>query len=222
MPRPPLVPGWIAFLSLGILTPATAQSPEALRQGKLSVGLSIGTTVFSGAARGTGDLGEPLVFTPHRPTMLGVGVSYGRGRLRLEASARVGEPGLAIRGVPVFNESVAGKGVLIIVENAFRVRSFSAGASARLVRLRGGPVLRFSAETILERWSAPDEPVRTIAGGQAGLAMEVALTGSLAARAEGSLGLTPASPFRQEDLPAGFRQSGTWRRTLGVGVSWRP
>ncbi len=221
MQCPPLVAGWIAFFSLGILIPAAAQTPETPRQGKLSLGISIGTSAFSGAARGTGDAGEQLLFIPYRPTMLGLGIGYGGDALRLEATARIGEPGLAVRGTEL-PDGVGDEGLLLVIENAFRVKAFSAGASARLGHLRGGPVLRASAAALVERWTAPDTPARTIAGGQAGLAMEVALTGSLTARAEGSLGLTPASPFRQEDLPEGFRQSRTWRRTLGVGVSWRP
>jgi len=220
MPRPTLVPAWIACLAFGILTPAAAQTPGTPRQGKLSLGISIGTSAFSGAARGTGDGGEQLLFIPYRPTMFGLGIGYGADALRLEATARVGEPGLAVRGADL--PDVGDEGLLIVIENAFRVLAFTGGASSRLGRLRGGPAFRASVAALVEQWTSPDTPARTVVGGEVGLTMEVTLTGSLAARAEGTLGFTPASPFRSEDLPEGFRQSRTWRRSLGVGVNWRP
>ena len=220
MPRRTPAPGWIALLSLGILTPVAAQTPDTHRQSKFSLGISLGTSAFSGAARSDGDGDEHLLFVPYRPTMFGLRIGYGREALRLEATAGIGEPGLAIRGGEL--PDLEHEAVLIVIENAFRVRAISAGGSARLWRLRGGPVLRASASALIERWTSPESPARTVAGGQAGLAMEVAFTRSLSARAEGTLGFTPASPFRQEDLPEGFRQSRTWRRSLGVGVSWWP
>ncbi|MDQ5874057.1 MAG: hypothetical protein M3526_01585 [Actinomycetota bacterium] len=220
MTSPILVPTWIAFFTLGMLTPTAAQTRDMSRQGKLSLGVSIGTSAFSGAARGTGDGGEQLLFIPYRPTMLGLSIGYGGDALRLEATAGVGEPGLAVRGAEL--PDVGDESLLLVFENAFRVRAMTGGASTRLWRLRGGPVLRASVAALVERWTSPDTPARTVVGGQAGLAMEVALTRSLVARAEGILGFTPASPFRAEDLPEGFQQRGTWRRSLGVAVSWRP
>jgi hypothetical protein len=218
---PTVVAAWTAFLALGILPSSAAQTPETAEPVRLSLGVSIGTSVFSGAARGIGDGGEQLLFLPYRPTIFGVGIGYGGNALRLEGTAGVGAAGLAIRGAEAPDE-MGNQGLLIVIENAFRVRAFSGGASVRLGRLRGGPVLRASGAALVESWTSPGTPARTVVGIQAGLAMEVELTRSLAARAEGTLGFSPASPFRQRDLPEGFRQSGTWRRSLGVGVSWRP
>lgn len=219
MSRRSPVLAWIACLSLGTVS-AAAQTPGAPREGKLALGASLGTSVFSGAARGTGDGGEQLLFIPYRPTMYGIKVAYGRNALRFEATVRAGAAGLAVRGAEL--SDVEGESLLIVIENAFRVRAISAGASARLGRLRDGPALRASAAILVERWTSPDMPARTVPGAQAGLGLEVALSGRLSAEAEALLGLTPASPFRTEDLPDGFRQSRTWRRSLGVGVSWRP
>jgi len=213
-------PAWLALLVVGMVPHALVQAPEVPRQRALSFGVSIGTSVFSGAANGTGDRGEQLLFIPYRPTMFGVTIGCGGGALRLEFTAAVGEPGLAIRGAGV-PEEAGNEGLLLVIENAFRVRALSGGASTRLGRLRGGPLLRGVAAVLVERWTSPDTPARTVAGGQAGFAMEVELSGSLTARAEGTVGFTPASPFRQEDLPSGFQQRGTWRRSLGVGVSWK-
>ena len=217
MPRRSPVLAWIACLSLGAVSGA-AQTAGAPREGKLAFGASLGTSVFSGAARGTGDGGEPLLFIPYRPTMYGVRVAYGRDALRFEATVRAGAAGLAVRGDE--RSEMDEERLLIVIENAFRVRAISAGASARLGRLRDGPALRTSAAVLVERWTSPDTPARTVAGAQTGLVLEVALSRRLSAEAEALLGFTPASPFRAEDLPGGFRQSRTWRRSVGVGVRW--
>ena len=187
--------------------------------GQLSVGLSVGTATFSGAAR---DGSEEVRFLPYRPTSFGLLAGWGREGLRLEGSVRYGEPGLALRGVPIADAEESPGGVLIVSENALRLASFTGGASLRLLRLRGGPLVRAGAALVLERWSSPGSTVRTVAGVQGSLAMEVALTGALSARADAELGFTPASPFRAGDLPAGFTPRSTWRRGLAVAVVWWP
>jgi hypothetical protein len=73
----------------------------------------------------------------------------------------------------------------------------------------------------MERWSAPGSPTRTIVGAQAGLGLEVMVSRAFAVDLGGELGFTPASPFQQADLPEGFRQRSTWRRTLGIAFAWR-
>ena len=189
--------------------------------GQLSVGLSVGTATFSGAAQGAPHAGA-VRFLPYRPTSFGVLMGWGRERLRLEGSARYGEPGLAIQGVPLAEAEESPGGVLIVSENALHLASFTAGASLPVLRLRGGPVIRGSAALALERWSSPGSPGRIVLGAQGGLTLEVALNGALAARADAELGFTPASPFRAGDLPEGFTPRSTWRRSLAVAVVWWP
>ena len=221
MDRSIVAAGWVASLALTMPASGVTQTIPRSPTGKLSVGISVGTSTYSSAAQGTGDNGETLRFIPYRPTMLGLRAGYGGEALRLEASAATGEPGLALSGADLTDE-LGGNGVLIVAENTYRIRALSAGVSVFLFRLRGGPSLRGAAAATMERWTSPDTPSRTVAGGEAGLAVEVMLTGSFFARAEAMLGVTPASPFREADLPAGFRQRTTWRRSLGVGVHWRP
>ncbi|HEY9518113.1 MAG TPA: hypothetical protein VIQ98_02600 [Gemmatimonadales bacterium] len=194
--------------------------PGALA-GQLSLGISVGTSSFSGAARAAPSAGE-VRFLPYRPTSVGVLVGWGRQEVRLEGSARYGEPGLALRGVPLAEEDTSSPGVLIVSENAFRLVSFTGGVSLRLLRLRGGPVVRAGTGLVLEHWASPGSAARTVAGVQGGLAIEVALTGALAARADAELGFTPASPFRASDLPEGFTPRSTWRRSLAVAAVWWP
>lgn len=189
--------------------------------GQLSVGLSVGTASFSGASRDDGS-SEEVRFVPYRPTSFGLLVGWGREGVRLEGSARYGEPGLALRGVPLADAAQSPGGVLIVSENAFRLASFTGGASLRLLRLRGGPVIRAGAALIMERWSSPGGAPRTVAGAQGSLAVEAALTSALAIRADAELGFTPASPFGAGDLPEGFTPRSTWRRSLAMAVLWWP
>jgi hypothetical protein len=189
--------------------------------GQLSLGLSVGTASFSGAARGGTD-SEEVQFLPYRPTSFGVLVGWGRQSFRLEGSARYGEPGLALRGVPLDDAGDSPGGVLIVSENAFRLATFTGGASLCLLRLRGEPMLRAAAALVLERWSSPGSTARTVAGVQGGLALEVALSSAFSARAEAELGFTPASPFGPGDLPDGFTPRSTWRRSLAAALVWWP
>lgn len=194
--------------------------PESL-PGQLSIGLSVGTASFSGASRAHGG-SEEVGFVPYRPTSFGVLVGWGRERLRLEGSARYGEPGLALRGVPAGDGEESAGGVLIVSENALRLASLTGGASLPVLRLRGGSVVRAGTALVMERWSFPGSAGRTVAGAQGSLALEVALTSALSARADAELGFTPASTFRAADLPQGFTPRSTWRRSLAVAVLWWP
>jgi hypothetical protein len=209
--------GWIGLLWWAVGSPGTAQTSVALR-GQWALGLSVGVSSYSGVTEGTGPGGEADGFTPYRPTMWGIALTCGKERVRVGLTARYGQAGLGIRGVPPAEEGTP-SGLLVIAENAYHVGAHQ--ASTRLVRLRGGPSLRPSLALNVERWTAPGTPARTTAGGQAGLALEVVLTRALVGTLEGEVGFTPASPFRAADLPEGYRVRSAWRRTLAGGVYWR-
>ena len=108
------------------------------------------------------------------------------------------------------------------MEDAYTVTSVTGSVSTRLVRLGGGPALRSSLGLTLEHWTASGATARTILGPQAGLSLEIGLSAAFTATLEGELGFTPSSPFQAADLPDGFRERSTWRRTLVAGLSWRP
>jgi hypothetical protein len=153
--------------------------------------------------------------------MWGVAVAYGREALRTELSLEHGQPGIGFRGVPLTQSGETLSGFLIVAEDAFKLTTFTASLSRRLLHLRGGPSLHPSLGAVIERWSAAGSPSRTIAGAQAGLALEVMISPSLAAELSGELGFTPGSPFKETELPEGFHPRSTWRRTLAVGLAWR-
>ena len=209
-----------AILALLLHSGLAAQQAAAPLPGRWAVGLSIGTFSFTGASRGP-ETGEEVSFTPYRPMMLGLSLARGGNRLRVALSARYGESALAIRGLPVSDGDDVTSGVMLVAENAYHLGSFGLNASTRMLRLRGGPVLRPSIGVMLERWTAPGTPVRTIPGAQTGLSAEVALTGAFVAAVEGEFGFTPGSPFRRQELPQEFRPRSTWRRSLAAAVYWR-
>lgn len=186
-----------------------------------SVGISLGTASFSGASRQADGAEERLSFAPYRPTLWGLAFSYGGDRLRVGLAVRYGEPGIRIRGVPSPLPDEEGTPIVIVVENAYHLSTYTGSITSRLFRLARGPAVRGSLGVALERWAAPGAPVRTIAGGQLGVAAEVALSRAFVAALEGELGWTQASPFRREELPDGFQPRSTWRRSLAGALYWR-
>ena len=211
----PLFP--IAVGLLLVARAADAQRPDSSR--RWSVGISVGVSSFSPASEGNDADGLRLALFPYRPTMWGAFAGYGRGGKRLHLGVRHGTAGLGARGVSVGEE---GGNALLVAHDAYHLTSLSAGVSNHLVTLRGGPALRPSLGLDAEHWAGAGSPGRWIMGVHGGLALEIALTRALFASLEGEIGLTPASPFRQEDLPEGFDQRTVWRRTLTAAVVWRP
>jgi hypothetical protein len=217
--RSPLV--GLVVSALVLPAAATAQRDHRPIKGRWAVSLTLGASTFTGATEGTGPVGEPLAFAPYRPTMWGLGLAYGGEGLRAGFSLEHGQPGIGFRGVPLTESGETLSGLLIVAEDAFKLTTFTTSLSRQLLHLRGGPSVRPSLGLVIERWSAPGSPNRTIVGGQAGLALEVVISRAFAAELSGELGITPASQFQEADLPEGFRQRSTWRRTLAVGLAWR-
>jgi len=211
------------LVAAALVIPSTGmaqRNPEPIH-GRWAVGATLGASSFSGATEGAGPAGEPIAFAPYRPTMWGLVIAYGGDGLRVGLSVEHGQPGIGFRGVRLTENGETLPGFLIVAEDAFKLTTVTAGLSQRLLRLRGGPSLRPSVGLVIERWSAPGSPGRTIAGAQGGVALEVKISRAFSAELAGELGFTPASPFHAMDLPEGFRQRSTWRRTLAVGLSWR-
>ena len=198
---------------------ASAQAAAPHLRGSWSLGITVGVSSFSAGTEGEDAEGQRIQFSPYRPTMWGVAAAYGCEGRRIGVAAQYGEAGLAARGAA--RDDGSGSGGLVVTEDAYHLTSFSLFASDRLLRLRGGPALRPALGVQLERWTGAGAPSRTVLGGYGGLAVEVLLTNSVVGTLSGELGFVPASPFRREDLPEGFDQRSTWRRTLAFGVAWR-
>jgi hypothetical protein len=153
------------------------------------VSLTVGTSTFNGAAAGGDQEASDLVFRPFRPTMFGLTLSHGRERLRLGLSAKYGQPGLGFRGQ---SEEDDAESLLIVLEDAFTLTTFTASAGTRLLTLRGGPTVRSTVGLTLERWSASGTPTRVRVGPQAGLGLEFASPALSSQRSTASWGSRPA------------------------------
>lgn len=210
--------GPVLVASLLVAGAAVAQTAAPGSGKAWGVTLGVGTSTFTGATASTDPAAGDLVFRPHRPTMVGLGVTYGREGMRIGLAAKYGQPGLGFRGVPEEGDLTP---LLLVAENAFSLTSITASAGTRIATLRGGPALRSSLGVTMEVWSADGTPNRTVVGPQAGLGLEFEVAGSLVAQVDGELGFTPGSPFLEADLPEGFRRRSTWRRTLQAGLGLR-
>ena len=210
---PVRVIAWMGFLAGLGATSLAAQERAPVARGPWSIGISRGVSTLSAGSVGETEDGVELRWAPYRPQLWGITAGYGREQWRVQLSARFGRAGLGARSEAV--------GALIVTEDAYQVLTAAVAVSTRLVRLRDGPVLRPSLGIEIESWTAVDEPSRTIAGVQGGLAIETRLVGPILAALEGELGYTPNSPFAPGQMPEHYRLCGTWRRTLAGSVSWR-
>ena len=205
-----------AFLPLFLLGTATARGQAAAAPGAgFRIGLSIGTSTFTGAA-GSVEPDQDLVFVPYRPTLYGIQAGFGR-RVRIELGAQYGQPGLAIRGDPDLEPA---EGFLVVAQSVYTLVSLHGGASIRLLRLRGGPVIRGASAIGVERWTSSEYRARTLIAMQGSLLVEIGLTGGLDARIDAGLGVS-GSPFHAAELPEGFTPKAAVRRNLSVSVAWK-
>ncbi len=205
---------WLAAFLLIPIARAGAQQAT----GSIRVGISIGSSSFSGATETIEARSDNLRAMPYLPTMWGITLSYGATGLRGGIAVAYGQPVLSLRGNPGATPDESGNALRIIADNAFKLSAFSASLSVPIKRFPAGPSLRPSLGVLLERWASPGAPTQTIAGAQAGLALEIPLTKSLSVTLSADAGFTPGSPFLDEIVPEGFRTRSTWRRTLAGGV----
>jgi len=200
---------------------AEAQPDSRSAAGGWGLGLSHGVSALSAGLEGEDGSGNRLTLAPYRPSVWRLAVSRGGDGLRVTLLVGYGTAGLAASGTALDEDGKPADGPLLVERGVYGLWTATAAISRRLIRLRGGPELRPSLGLGIESWSAVGEPARVIAGGQAGLAMEVVLTRRFRASLEGEVGLTPASPFKPEEQPEGFRKRSTWRRTLAGTIAWR-
>ena len=208
-------------LSAVPIVEVTAQQSRTPSDHRWALGLIVGSSSFGRAAEATGDSGERFTAAPYRPFMTGLRLTRGGSGLRVAASAQYGSAGIAFRGTEAAGDNAV-SGLLIVGEDIYDLWTFSAGASTRLVRLEGAASIRPSLGLELQRWSASGSPSLMILGGEAGLGLEVPLNRTFVAEFSGTVGFTPHSAFRTEDLTsAEFRPTSTWRRSVMAAVYWR-
>jgi hypothetical protein len=193
-----------ALLAAALLTAAPSAGVRA--QWSVAVGLR--------AARFAGGAEEPATgrsLRPYRPTLLEAGVS------------RSGQPvGVGLR-VYYASSSLALEGpeAVAAVKDAIEVYGLAPEVSARISRLGPDGVLRVFAGPVLEIWKLADLDSRVRVGASASLGLEVPFGGRWSGVARLGAGVTPASPFTEEDLDPALRRRALWRREITVELSYR-
>lgn len=152
-----------------------------------------------------------------RPTQgwpLALRVERGGAGLRLGLSAARIAPGLELFGSEL----------TVAIRPGFEVLTVAPELSGRLARLHGGGQLRAALALPIERWSFPTyaDPPRWRAGASIAMAVEFPLTGRLAGRMAASLGTVFRHPLEGTDVTDGYETTALWRRSLRIGVQWRP
>ena len=192
----------------GLLSPAPlkAQWRFGLELGVEQVGRFIRSTQ---AEAGAGPDGRPTQGWP-----LALRLERGGGGLRLGLTVARTTPGLELFGSEL----------TVAIRPGFEVLTVAPELSGRLARLRGGGQLRAGLALPLERWSFPTfaDPPRWRAGASMGISAEFPLTGRLAGRIAASLGTVFRHPLKGTDVTDGYETTALWRRSLRIGVQWRP
>lgn len=183
-----------------------------------TVGATIGAIRYWGGTSEEATDQGVIRFFPYRPTPVGVRVELATRSIRLGLALEYAEPGLGGTGSTEAGDTPGGT---IVLENFLTTYALTPSVSVPLARLRGGALLLAGFGLLLERWKVPGEPDRDRAGFAGTIGLELPLFGSWVGSATGSLGLTPASPFEQDDLPAPYRPAPLWRRGLSGGIGYR-
>jgi hypothetical protein len=199
----------VSLLALcGLLSPAPvgAQWRLGLELGAEQVGRFIRSTQTDAVA---GPDGRPTQGWP-----LALRVERGGAGLRLGLSVARTTPGLELFGSEL----------TVAIRPGFEVLTVAPELSGRLARLHGGGQIRAGLAVPLERWSFPTyaDPPRWRAGLAAGGAVDFPLSARLSGRIGASLGTVFRNPLNGTELIVGYDTTALWRRSLRIGVQWRP
>lgn len=133
---------------------------------------------------------------------------------RVGATASVVNPALELEGPTVS----------VQLRPAFRIITIAPEVSARLARLPHGGTVRLHLGLPLERWAFTGyaDPPRWRVGVAASAALELPLVGALAARVGVGAGTLLRNPLTETELTEEYTTTAVWRRSLRVGMLWRP
>lgn len=194
----------IVFGMCALAAPAAAQHSG----GTWSLTTSVSLTGFRGAAVDKVDGGE-FTIRPSQGIAAGFGVtrrlgawavSFGVSQLSTEVEAMSSEVAVRER-----------------TQSLDRVRLALTGGR-RLIRIGSGTV-EARGSGVLDTWSVAGEDERTVAGGEAAVALQLPV-GRVTVENVLGLGWT-AGPFQASELPAGYRRLALRAVTAGVGLRLR-
>lgn len=185
-----------------------AAVPWAAASAQWSVAVGLRAARFSGGAE------EPATgrsLRPYRPTVLEAGVSRSGRRVGVGLRVHYASSSLALEGA----DAVAA------VKDAIEIYGAIPEVSVRVARLGPGGVLRAFAGPVFEIWKLPDLGSRPRVGASASLGLEVPFGGRWSGVARLGAAVTPASPFKDEDLDPSLHRRALWRREVVAELSYR-
>jgi hypothetical protein len=173
-----------------------------------SVSAGIRTPRFSGAAV---EPGTDRSLHPYRPTMLEIGLERGGHRVGTAVYLLYASCSLALEG----SEAVAA------IKDAMSVYGIRPELGLRLSRLGAEGTVRLHVGPLLERWKLPDIGSHWRMGIAAAVGLDLPFGGPWSASARLGGAVTPASPFRQDDLETPLEPRTLWRREGAVALHYR-
>jgi hypothetical protein len=193
--------GAAALAALFLVAPSSTRA-------QWTVSAGVRTPRFSGAAA------EPhsnRSLRPYRPTMLEVGVEHGVGRVGVGIHLHYASSSLALEG----GEALAA------IKDAITVYGLAPEISLRLSRLGPEGVIQFFTGPLVEVWKLPDVGSHWRVGLAASVGLEVPFGGRWFGAARVGAAVTPASPFRREDLEPPLEPRALWRREASAMLRYR-
>jgi hypothetical protein len=173
-----------------------------------TVSAGIRSPRFSGAAV---EPGTDRSLHPYRPTMLEIGLERGGRRVGAGVYLLYASCSLALEG----SEAVAA------IKHAISVYGVRPEVGLRVSQLGAEGTVRLHVGPLLEVWKLPDIGSHWRLGVAASVGLDLPFAGRWSAAARLGGAVTPASPFRREDLEPPLEPRGLWRREGAVALRYR-
>jgi hypothetical protein len=182
-------------------------TPLYAQDNRWIVEFDVGTTSVYGTSRDTVS-GDDRAFRPHTPTVLSLRAARRVGPVTLGIVGSYGEAGLGLGGPD-----------LLLVDHTIQFKFYEIAPviGVRLTRLGPDAAVTLNVGPVISRWTLTDQPDRTRLGGRAGVAVPVWLGSQIGGAVNLDAIFTP-SVFEEDELPADFVRSTTWRLQLSLGI----
>jgi len=166
------------------------------------------------APRFSGGAVEPATgrsLRPYRPTMWEIGVDRMGRRVGVGLRLNYASSSLALEG----------HDALAAVKNALEVYGIDPEISVRLTQVGPQGLVRLYAGPLFEVWKLPDAGSHLRMGFVASVGLEMSFGGRWVGSARLGGGVTPSSPFTEDDLDPSLEPRALWRREASAALHYR-
>ncbi len=191
----------VLCLSSGPLPPLAAQ---------WSIGIDAGVSHFSGTSRDTTAASDPSSLRPHHPTLIGLRIDRGFGRMSVSL-------GLTYASADLVAEN---KELGVVEKDLLGLREIAPEITYLLGTTRNGLKLLTHVGPLIDVWLLKEAESRTRLGAHAGVSVEWPVAGRLTGSIRAGAALT-GSVFNEGELPPELGRRAMWRRSLSIGLRYR-